>query len=784
LELRRSLPAQERLIIRSSAIGEDGVGASFAGQLDSIANVQTNSEIEHALMECWASYWNERVLFYQRARNVRLLGMGVVIQLQVASRLSGVLFTRPPGHQAADDQMLLEYCGGFGGALVSGQINPGRVRIWKSDCRYSVDRAPEQSEEQLEERLLFNDKQIAGLVRTAARLEAHFEAPQDIEWTIDSDGGLFFVQSRPITVAAATAPGILWSNANVTENFPDPITPFLYSIAAEGYYHYFRNLAVAFGISPARVSAMEYSFRHIIGVHYARMYYNLTSIHSVLRLAPFGDRLAEFFNDFVGAAAMAPSSPEEKTDGWRQYVEALNITLKTTWQYLFLTKRVAEFESRCDRFAIATHPDGLGRRSLLELRDDLRRFMEIRCHHWTNASLADAAAMVCYGVLRLLLRKAYPAESDSAIHNNLLKGLGVVSAGPTIKLWELSRKIQQQPELTRWFTASEPAAILPEIQSRPDLSWLRNDFQAYLDQWGFRFSGELMLTVPSFQENPLPLVELLQSYLKAEGPSPLDAIGRLELQRFSETERVLEDFRRNKRLRRLPRLMQSPLIRAVLNSAHRAILLRERARTKQALLYSRCRRIVLAIGEQLTKRGTLQEAADVFFLTYAELDEFLSGHAFLPDYAGELVALRKRAHHVVTSISAPDTFTCPEGEYSPQTSTIASPEQPGNGILSGNGACGGQVVSRAAVLTSMTEAHMLQQGDILVTRQTDPGWAPVFFLIRGLVIERGGMLSHGAIIAREFGLPCVVGVANATSRIPKRCLLSVDGDRGHVRILD
>jgi pyruvate,water dikinase len=404
---------------------------------------------------------------------------------------------------------------------------------------------------------------------------------------------------------------------------------------------------------------------------------------------------------------------------------------------------------------------------LLTLRDDLRGFMEIRCHHWTNASLADAASMVCYGVLKALLKSAYPGAGESAIHNNLLQGLGgVVSVQPTIRLWELSRKILKRPELADWFKETGSSEILTAINVQPELEWLRKDVQDYLDQWGFRFSGELMLTIPSFQEDPVPLLDLLKTYLKAEGAGPAESIRRLESEQVSAAS------------------LQTPLVRIALRCTRSAIRLRERARSKQALLYNRCRRIALAIGSELVRRGTFEETADIFFLTYSEIDELLSGHAMFPGEVAATAANRKRAHDEASAYSAPDTFILPEGEYLTANGLVFSVADAVGEQMSGTGACGGQATAPAAVLASVADAHMLQAGDILVTRQTDPGWAPVFSLIRGLVIERGGMLSHGAIIAREFGLPCIVGVKDATSRISQRSLLFIDGDRGHVRILD
>ncbi len=770
LEIRHTLLAPGPVVIRSSAVGEDGEEASFAGQLDSILHVETDDDIQRALLGCWLSYWGDRVLSYQLLKGVRLRGMGVVVQTQAKSCVSGVLFTRAPGAIESAD-ICVEYCSGFGDALVSGRINPGRFRIGRKDGRVVVDEPGDD--------LAFSEAHIEGLRRSAELLEKHFGGPQDIEWTIDDREQLLLLQSRPITTfASAASVPILWSNANVNENFPGPITPFLYSIAREVYYHYFRNLGIAFGISARIVRAMEHSLRYFVGVHHARLYYNRTSIHSVLRIAPFGEVLADFFNDFTGADATAPRIALEETPRWVQALELCRIALKTSWQYTFLTRRVEEFERIVDAFASATVPSDLEHRSLLNLRDDLRRFMEIRCHRWTNASLADAAAMICYGVLKALLRRAYPDPKDAAATNNLLRRVGgVVSVQPAIELAKLSRKILADARTASWFVDADNSTILSDTE--PAREWLRADLRAYIDRWGFRFSGELMLTLPSFQEDPSPLVDMLRAHIKAAGTSGAGS-----------KETACAD---------VPALHTGLIVRLVLRATQKAIQLRERARCKQALLYTRCRRIALAVGRRLTASGVFTAPDDVFFITYPELDELLSGHAMFPGIAAEMIASRRRAHNAASRSVAPDTFRMNEGEYQPAGESRALIERPysqepqavgavydrpGVLALAGAGVCGGRVTSRAAVLASLSDAHLLQAGDILITRQTDPGWAPVFPLIRGLVIERGGMLSHGAIIAREFGLPCVVGVKDAATRIPHGCTVSIDGDRGHVQILD
>ncbi len=224
--------------------------------------------------------------------------MGVVVQTQVDALAAGVLFTR-----TAEGTILVEHTPGLGDALVAGAINPGRFVLPRSGNGFVVLSDGERPITSVEN-VLFSQSMLTELRRVAAMLEEGLGGAQDVEWAIDRSGLLYIVQSRPITAiptVSAPQPGgspIRWSDANVNENFPAPISPFLYSIASAGYAHYFRNLARAFGLSKTRIAAMDDALRHIIGVHGARMYYNLTNIHTVLRLAPFGDALVDCLQQF------------------------------------------------------------------------------------------------------------------------------------------------------------------------------------------------------------------------------------------------------------------------------------------------------------------------------------------------------------------------------------------------------------------------------------------------------------------------------------------------------
>ena len=211
-----------------------------------------------------------------------------------------------------------------------------------------------------------------------------------------------------------------------------------------------------------------------------------------------------------------------------------------------------------------------------------------------------------------------------------------------------------------------------------------------------------------------------------------------------------------------------------------AIKLRERARMKQALLYTRLRHIALSIGDRLVENGVLHNRGDVFLLTTDELAQHIhKGTKILPD----LILARREELARYKTYEPPDNLVLADNEqWRPNEAESGSIPSQATQKLSGTGACGGVVTGNAAVVLDVAESDSIQPEQILVTRQTDPGWATVFFLIKGLVIERGGMLSHGAIVAREYGIPAVVGVPNATRIISTGDTLSVNGDQGVVEI--
>jgi pyruvate,water dikinase len=395
--------------------------------------------------------------------------------------------------------------------------------------------------------------------------------------------------------------------------------------------------------------------------------------------------------------------------------------------------------------------------------------------------------MVAYGMLERQLRLGH---AEPASVNRLLRALpGVPSSRPPVELWALSRQITGDPSLARLFAQRDTAVILDELRANDRYATFRQGFDRYLERWGFRSSAELMLTVPTLEEQPGPLVDLLREYARAGGEAPEVVMARQADARRIESRRLIAGL-----CWRAPH--RALAVWRWLTWTQRAVTYRERVRLKQARLYTRVRDIARAIGAQLVSTGRLRQPDDVFWLTWQELDDLCDGRSMFPNGVASLVALRQDEHARLSAMAPPDTFEIAEGTYLATTRGPAVGFEPAAGdpgsaglrtgasgdaasdTLTGTSACGGVITARAALLRDVDQSHLLSRGDVLVTRQTDPGWGPLFCLVSGLVIERGGMLSHGAIIAREFGLPCLVGVRDATRRIAHGSTVTVDGDRG------
>lgn len=728
----------KRLMVRSSAVGEDGPSASFAGQLDSFQVDNDPAAIVVGIERCWASAENARLATYSGACQAQLGGLAVIVQQLIDPDYAGVYFTVHPSEDSCE---LLEYVEGHCEKLVQGEVTPESMRL-PSDEPLPFDAAP--------------------LRAAGARIREHLQAEQDIEWLI-KDGHLFLVQARPIT---ARRRSIAWSSTNVNENYPEPLSPLLHSIARRSYYHYFKSLSQRFDL--LRDGDGEQYFANIIGTWGERMYYNMSHVHAVIALSPMGASLAPAFDDFVGYQADL-ARPLRKWGRRRK----LGFAARCLREYLRLPQHVRKIEARVGNFAA----EEITQAALPRL---FHEFLDIRFHGWLHASYADFFAMSFHGLLGRLLAEAKVANSRG-LQNTLLQSIpGLVSNEPIFSLWQLKQTARAQGLLDECVD-TKADELWQCVQNDERFESLRRAIDQHLQTWGYRCTGELTFLGKNHIENPQSFLRMLQAYFASEDVDPHREFAEMRAQQQRAMQEAFSEIGRNNGSLRASKLRWQ--LRRLVRAASNSIAARERVRLKQAQMYFKMKQVCLAFADELVAQSVLDESEDIFFLEYDEISRLLNFDEMNAEYWRALVALRrsKWADAVEKGENLRSFAFAFDGGFIDQDQQAASAASTADDSMTGLPACGGVVRGRAVVLASIHQADQLRKGDILVTRQTDPGWICAFPLISGLVVERGGMLSHGAIVAREFGIPAVVGVKSVTETICTGDLIEVDGNQGAVR---
>lgn len=741
-------------MVRSSAIGEDGEGHSFAGQLSSFISGKDMDSIWRDILRCWDSYDKANVSAYSDQRAFSLKGMGVVIQSLIDPDYAGVSFSRS---HLEPEAVLVEYVHGHGEQLVSGDVNPSRFHFRKDSLTLEGD----------------DFSYAHQVVQSALAIEQFYGYPVDVEWAI-RNGTYYVVQSRPITTAIASRM-IYWSNTNVNENYPDPLSPLLYSIARNAYYFYFKNLAGLFQVPSHEIQSLESAFSNIIGVFGGKMYYNMTSIHTVLSSSPFAGLLIQSFDHFVGYDD--GKKAKEQSSTWKQKKSFLKAFIRRN---RLLEQDVLTFEKRAMRF----HEQVNSAIVLHDFQKSFHDFIEIRMHSWYHASLADFFAMSFHGFLGKFCQLHY-GDQGTGIQNQLIQAIpNLISSQPVLSMHQLVLEIRSNTALSEIFQEASPTVIWERVSRESEWQSFYNRIELYLENWGYRCSGELMLTHLNYIEDPAALMALLKQMHALPDYDPAKKMQ----EKHKEAVAVRSQFKR----KILKEYWYRPgrlfihlfLLRYLIDQACKGISSRERVRLKQAQLYFGLKKSLQSIGREWKKKGFLDSEMDILYFTYQELAEHLSASSLLGSDVKSMVVERKKLWDEQVKNQYPDDFYTREGRYASVTEVVSKENQQKDGQLSGLCACGGLVTGRVKVLENVLEASKLEQGDILVTRQTDPGWVTVFPLISGLIVERGGMLSHGAIVSREFGIPAIVGVHEATLRLKDGDQITLNANMGVIIIHD
>jgi pyruvate,water dikinase len=743
--------------VRSSAVAEDQADASMAGLLETHLGVAP-ADLAVRLRDCWASLYSHRAQSYlhRRAGSAPSTDrrMGVLVQRQLAPRWAGVLFTVDPSRRTGDT-MVLEWVEGLGEALVSGSVTPSRLRMPRRSPRLPQDLPPALA------------RALLDLHAQALRAERLFGEPLDLEWCADDDG-LHLLQARPVT--AFGGPGMsAWSSANVGENYPSELSPFTWSVVDRFRSRYFDSLAERLWVPEPCRTALRPVLDNLLGVHRGRVHYNLSSWYRMFAQLPAGQSLRQSFDRYIDQPVPF-AGPKEKADlppvpAWRM-VPAL------VRRYATLDRTVAGFVRRFHDHRRDWRQQLDEARSPGEAGAVLTRITGFLDTDWGDAALADFSAMVFPAVLQSVAA-AWLAPEDAARAPGLLRGLRLKSTEALKLLHALGAWISARPQLLELLQAGSDAELTAGLEGEGRELW-----RTFLHEFGGRCYQELLLTSPTFEERPDLAWHLVRGALAAGAADPATR---------EATEAEAREQLTRELLGRLP-LWKRPLFALLVGAAHRAVAAREQVRLCQGLLYGELRRAALAVGRGLVERGRLERPEDVFQLEASEVERLLRGRFLYPETLPDLIRIRRDAAARVSADRRllPSFFVAGEGaEYEGRLDEVVSPAASGGERRwTGVGVSPGRATGVVRVITDPVEqAGQLRPGDVLVARATDPGWTPLFLIASAAILERGGMLSHAAIVAREVGIPVVAELALATRTFRDGDRVCVDGNTGQVEAI-
>lgn len=799
----------EFVAVRSSALDEDGAERSFAGCLDTSLFVRGAGDVLGAVVNCWRSAFSERSLAYRAARGALHgdIRVAVVVQRMVTGSVSGVLFSADPS-TGDRDRAIVTATWGLGEGVVSGKLacdtfvvhRDGSAVIDRDvvDKSHAIRHDVGAGEGTIEVAVAddarneptLGDGELSRLATLGWQIESAYGRPVDIEWTWTEDGP-WVLQARPITTGAAPAPvpettgGMprLWDNSNIIESYNGVTTPLTYSFARRAYATVYRQAFELLGTPESDLNKNAKTFEQMIGLLRGRIYYNLESWYTVVKFLPGYKFNAEFMEQMMGVSETARFSKDEAVElsAARRYLIELPLLVKSLavmgTRFARARTLIAEFYANFDEAYADFMEMDVEAMSFDDLvtayLDAERRILQ----RWQAPIVNDILAMIFFGALRKAI--ASWGLGDGALHNDLLCGEGgMESTEPTRDLLRIMEDLREDPIACALLRNNTAREVRDAVDRDNQFAWLRVRVGFHVHRFGDRCIDELKLEEPTLRDDATFVYQALKGYLAA----PPITVAELE----TREKGIRADAERTARKGLGWRPDRKRLFQFLLDGARRHVKGRENLRFARTRAFGLVRRIVLAMGDRLVEARTLDDRDDVFYLEVPELIAFARGTGTTTDLRG-LAAVRKREYAGYRADGdLPERFWTRGAVYlDPELTAVNTTTDVANAtageVLEGTGASPGVVRARARLVRDPRGAELA--GDVLVANRTDPGWVPLFPSAKAIVVERGSVLSHSAIVAREFGIPCVVGVREALSRLEDGAMIEVDGNTGRITVL-
>lgn len=794
-----SASGDNSIAVRSSAADEDSKILSFAGQMDSFLNIRTFGEFLNAVRGCWASLFGDRAVLYrtQHGINPWEAQIAVVAQQMIEADVAGVIFTANPlnGNR---EEMLITSTWGLGEGLVSGNLDADTYVLDKRGKVIKVEYAQKKQkvvygkkggtcyveiEESKQKEASLNDRQLKKLRNIALKAQESKGLPLDIEFTI-AEEWIYLLQARPVTTLKEAKKDNfnVWDNSNIVESYSGVTTPLTFSFIRKAYYAVYCQFCETIGVDKKTIFKNRHVFENMLGLIKGRVYYNLLNWYRLVSLMPGFQYNKRFMEQMMGLQVTKDFDLGQKPKGiLEKYFIQLPRLLKVGFQmfvaHMTLQKRVAEFHEHFNQ--IYSQYSQLDYTTMVPSQIlSVYRILEDRVlWEWKAPITNDFEAMIFYGLLKSFTLK-WGLDPQGTLQNDLLCGEGgIKSTEVTTQLFYIAQAIEADEKLKSRLLEVPPEEALFLITNDPAFSEVAKEFNEYLQKYGVCCINEMKLESISIKDNPLFCISTIQNYLRAGVPDPKKQ-EKHERSIRQKAEETLRNKIKNKRVFLvIPKLS---IYRWVLRNTRQAIKNRENQRFARTEAYSLIRTLIRAIGKQWHDKGIINKLEDIFYLEMEEIWSYIEGTSTCVNLK-ELISVRRKEFEAY-ELSTPDDHIETYGEVYSGNTFKKEIEIIQGDFLKGLGCCPGIVEKRVQVVLK-PDSSLKLNGEIMVAKQTDPGWIILFPSVSGLIIEKGSMLSHSAIVAREMGIPTVVGVKNATQVLSSGDKVVLNGAEGTVKIL-
>ncbi|UCE38170.1 MAG: hypothetical protein JSW00_02735 [Thermoplasmata archaeon] len=763
---------EKSVAVRSSATAEDLPDASFAGQHETYLNVVGIDDLLNKVKECWASLWTPRAIQYRKKHGFRhsKVSMCVVVQRMISPSVSGVMFTYN-SLEEKDDEIVVESTFGLGEGLVSGLVTPDTYTIEKDGLKIKRRRISKKEvmvvpskegvtkayvPKEKQEVPTLSDEKIKKLAKIGLVIEQHFKSPQDIEWGLSQDR-FYILQSRPVTGLGKKVPALSqeelsglkgeWTKSPLDERVQEPLTPFTWSIAEESIPSFFDALS-AFGFRVPEDADLARLF-------FGRPYVNKTELEKIF------SNLPGVVDDFIMGGQVQIDRKKIKLSMLPVFFRAFLLVnqVHKNWD-----SELPEIQKKFDDLKTFQIEEA----STDELLTQLDYIVGIAQSVGTTHALSIVFCEALYQVLAILVER-YSQEDFHTLCPNLVSGLENKTLETNKKLWELAMTAKEIPIIQKEILKENYAHLVKSLSTTKEGKAFLNRFHGFLDSYGHR-SPKYDLYYPSWGDDPNLVLEILRTYLIGEKHMDPKSMEKKSVKEREKAEELVLARLNTHLLDNLFPVKRFAFLR-LLKLAQKYMTLRENQQFYIGQGYPIARRIVLQIGSHLVEVGIIHKKEDVFFLTIEEIRSISLGKKI--EGLAITINTRKSEFESFSRINPPHLITR-EG----------AKEMTGKEILKGIGGSPGRASGNVKIISNITEFGRFKEGEILVAPTTNPSWTPLFLMAAGIVTEVGGMLCHGAVVAREYGIPAVLGVKNVTQILKDGQHVTLDGTKGIIYTKD